>query len=621
MKPFPSRSLLSIVVASALAGVLVLLAVLQFDWVGKVAQAEKEHMEADLDTGIGRFRWDFYTQLLHVCSAFQLGPRELESSSLQPYAERYEDWANASTRPRLVSGLYIWKARNPSGRRLFRLNPATRKFENAAWPAAFETLRFHLGHDPAKFLRHSVVDKWSRRWGLVEQVPALVRGFWTSQPHDSGNAGGTGLEGCAIIMLDMKYMQSALFPLLRERYFRGPRGLMYRVSIISQSSPRAVIYESGPRPVMSTGSPPDAVVDLVPWRPGFLVNPLADQLPAASGLDRANDPLVQYFRRQLANQRAPIVMLAGPKVDWKVVARHRSGSVQAAVMELRDRDLAVSLGVLIILAVSIGLIVVFAQRAQRLAKIQMDFVAGISHELRTPLAVICSAADNLADGVVASGNQIKEYGALVRNEGRHLAEMVEQILGFAAQQVGRPSEDRTMPVEIAEVIDAALVQAGLTLKDSDIKVETRIEAGLPAVLGDAAALIRCLRNLLVNAMKYGGDSRWVRISARSCHSRRRLEIEIVVEDRGIGIDPADLPHIFEPFYRGRSREVAHIRGTGLGLSLAKDIAEAMGGFLSVKSALGRGSSFIVRLPAFTAVESPSVAKESPLAPLRGAGIR
>jgi signal transduction histidine kinase len=611
---------LSIVVASALAGVLILLAVLQFDWVGKVAQAEKDHMEADLDTGIGRFRWDFYTQLLHVCSAFQVDPSALAKNSLQAYAERYEDWTNASTRPRLVAGLYIWKAQNPAGRRLFRLNSADGKFERVAWPPAFENLRLRLKDDPAKFLRHSAVDKWSRRWDLVEQIPALVRGFWGSRPDGSREPPVTSLQGCAIIVLNMTYMKSSLFPLLRERYFHGPRGLVYRVSIISRSNPRPAIYVSGPRPNANAGSPPDAVVDLVPFRPGFLVSSLADQLPAASGVDGVNDPLATDFRRQLANHRAPIVMLAGPEADWQMVVRHRSGSVQAAVMELRRRDLAVSLGVLLVLAVSIALIVVSAQRAQRLAKIQMDFVAGISHELRTPLAVICSAADNLADGVVAAGNQVKEYGALVRDEGRHLAEMVEQILGFASQQASRPPENK-IPVEIAGAIDAALVQSGLTANDPDIEVETRIEPGLPPVIGDAPALIRCLRNLLVNAMKYGGDSRWVRISARSCHSRRRLEVKITVEDRGIGIDPADLPHIFEPFYRGQSREVAHIRGTGLGLSLAKDIAEAMDGCLSVKSAVGKGSCFTLRLPAFTAVESAAVAKESPLAPLEERGSR
>jgi signal transduction histidine kinase len=601
MKPFPNRSLLSIAVASALAAVLVALALLQFDWVNKVAQAEQDRMESDLETAIVRFRWDFYTQLLDVCSAFQVEQADLSKNVLQAYADRYDDWTHASSRPRLVASIYVWKARRGNGDRLFRLNSLSGRFESTGWPAKFETIRSHLKHNPAQVFNHMGPAHSLRRWNLVEQVPALVHAFWDPRQASSGRSGAISPAGYVIIELNLKYMQSSLFPLLRERYFHGRRRLLYRVSIVSQSNPGAVIYQSAPSPQVNAGSPPDAVVELIPMHAGFLESLFPDQLSAAPGVARANDPLASYLRRQLANRRAPVVVLAGSKADWQMVVRHRTGSVHAAVVELRLRDLAVSLGVLLILAVSMALIVVSAQRAQRLARIQMDFVAGISHELRTPLAVICSAAENLADGVVGAGDQVREYGALIRNEGRHLAQMVEQTLGFAAQQVGRPSEDRAA-VGISAVIDEALVQSGLTLKDSTVEVEKQIEPGLPPVMADAPAITRCVQNLLANAVKYGGDNRWVRVCARSVHGRRRPEVEIVIEDKGIGIDPGDLPHIFEPFYRGRSPEVAHVPGTGLGLSLARDIAESMGGLLSVKSEIGKGSVFTLRLPTLTASE-------------------
>jgi len=81
-------------------------------------------------------------------------------------------------------------------------------------------------------------------------------------------------------------------------------------------------------------------------------------------------------------------------------------------------------------------------------------------------------------------------------------------------------------------------------------------------------------------------------------------VRIGVEDRGDGIDPADLPHIFEPFYRGKSAQAAQIHGTGLGLSLARDIAEGMGGHLEASSEPGRGSTFTLELPAAAAVVEP-----------------
>jgi signal transduction histidine kinase len=596
MKPFPGKPSVSILAASALAGILVLLAFLQFEWVNKVAQAERDRMETSLETAIIRFRWDFYTQLLHVCSAFQVEHGDLSKQTLQSYADRYDDWMHASTRPRLVASLYVWKARNPAGHRLFRLDPATAKFEPADWPPEFESLRLPLRRHPARFFHHIGPHQAYRHWNLVEQVPALVRVFRSSRQTPLAGREPASPEGYAIIELNLKYIQTALFPLLAERYFRGPRGLVYRVSIVSRRNPGRVIYQSIPMHGMNSGYPPDAVVDLISVRhPGFMESPFADRMAARSDVNRGNGPLASLARRQVENGVAPLLVLAGQKADWQMVVRHRSGSVQAATVELRHRDLAVSLGVLVILAAGMALIVISAQRAQRLARIQMDFVAGISHELRTPLAVICSAAENLADGVVSAGDQVKEYGSLIRNEGRHLAEMVEQTLGFAAQQAVRHSGEGAL-VDVAAAIDAALIQAGLMIGSSNVQVERRIEPGLPPIMGDAPALIRCLQNLLVNAVKYGGESRWVRVSARAAHARKRPEVQIVVEDKGIGIGPGDLPHIFEPFYRGRSREVAQIRGTGLGLSLARDIAEGMGGVLSIKSQLGKGSSFILRLP-------------------------
>jgi signal transduction histidine kinase len=127
-----------------------------------------------------------------------------------------------------------------------------------------------------------------------------------------------------------------------------------------------------------------------------------------------------------------VVLAAGENRGWILAVKHRLGSLEEAVDSQRRRNLAISFGILILLAGSMAMIMVSTQRAQRLAKLQMDFVAGVSHELRTPLAVIVSAGDNLAEGVVGDAEQVKQYGALVRDEGRRLAAMVEQTLSFAA---------------------------------------------------------------------------------------------------------------------------------------------------------------------------------------------
>jgi signal transduction histidine kinase len=105
-----------------------------------------------------------------------------------------------------------------------------------------------------------------------------------------------------------------------------------------------------------------------------------------------------------------------------------------------------------------------------------------------------------------------------------------------------------------------------------------------------------MQNLISNAIKYDGKDRWARISAQTWAGKQGNEVRITIEDRGIGIAPADIPHIFEPFYRGHEAVAAQIEGSGVGLSLVKQIVEAHGGRITVQSTQGSGSAFTLHLP-------------------------
>jgi signal transduction histidine kinase len=103
--------------------------------------------------------------------------------------------------------------------------------------------------------------------------------------------------------------------------------------------------------------------------------------------------------------------------------------------------------------------------------------------------------------------------------------------------------------------------------------------------------------LITNALKYGSEQKWIGIQTRlTDHGLTGREIQVSISDRGIGIAPEEIRHIFEPFYRSPSVTAAQIHGTGLGLPLAKSIMEAMKGQVTVKSAPGRGSTFTLHLP-------------------------
>jgi signal transduction histidine kinase len=246
--------------------------------------------------------------------------------------------------------------------------------------------------------------------------------------------------------------------------------------------------------------------------------------------------------------------------------------------------------------------------AMKLAKLQMDFVASVSHELRTPLAVICASAQNIADGVVEEKEQLAKYGLVIRHHSNQLTELVNQILLFASTHEGR-NRYVMRPLRVPEIVSAVMMNTRAVAEQAGFAVEEHLGANLPTVNGDFSAVCQCLQNLVVNAVKYGGNQHR-RITIRAFTGPREgdhtEEMRISVEDHGIGIDSAELQQIFEPFYRSPVVAAAQIHGTGLGLPLAKSIAQSMGGRITVVSKVGVGSRFTLHLPLAKVPEAETI---------------
>jgi signal transduction histidine kinase len=123
---------------------------------------------------------------------------------------------------------------------------------------------------------------------------------------------------------------------------------------------------------------------------------------------------------------------------------------------------------------------------------------------------------------------------------------------------------------------------------------------------DAAVLSHLIQNLIQNALKYSGESRWLAVRTATALGKREGEVQLIIEDRGMGIGNEDLPHVFEPFYRGSEAAEAQIHGTGLGLFMVREALTLMGGKISVKSAPGKGSAFTIHFPALPESEVSDV---------------
>jgi len=291
----------------------------------------------------------------------------------------------------------------------------------------------------------------------------------------------------------------------------------------------------------------------------------------------------------------PVFQYSAQENPWMLIITHRTGRLEDVVAKVRRVNLFASGAVFLLLVTSVSLVAMAALSARNFARLQMDFVASISHELRTPLTAIYSAGENLADGIVETKPQLQRYGSIITTQARQLMELVDQILTFASTRNGeRRYYMRSLKVSM--IIELALRNSHAVMEASGFSVDQEIESNLPPVVGDLSAIASCLQNLLVNAVKYSGDSRRIRVSAKLATASGKQEIRISVEDFGTGIDSADLSQIFKPFYRSPRAKSAQIHGTGLGLAVAKEVAEAMRGNLTVKSALGVGSTFTLHLP-------------------------
>jgi signal transduction histidine kinase len=234
--------------------------------------------------------------------------------------------------------------------------------------------------------------------------------------------------------------------------------------------------------------------------------------------------------------------------------------------------------------------------AVQLAKLQMDFVASVSHELRTPITAILSAGENVRDGLVRGQQDLAEQGSIIASQAGQLMELVDQVLQFAATTKGKPWHAQKS-VDVYELLDHNLSSAAGLLREAGFTVEKHVDPELPAVEGDSTVLSQCLQNLIGNAVKYSGNSRWIGLGAHlEMDGDGNYEVQIGVQDRGLGISSIDLPHIFDPFYRSSQVVAAQIHGTGLGLSIARRSAEACGGRLTVISEVGQGSIFTLHLP-------------------------
>ena len=615
------------IVAAVLLGSIALLGTLQYRWLGQVSAAERERMTSNLAGRATGFAQDFDREITRAYATFQIEALHQGANVAAQVSERFERWQATARYPRLVKDVFV-VARGADPTMLQRFDPSTRFLEPAEWPDNLAPIRALVDapnpppNQGSTFVVHSMPRTvWESIPALVIPAPLIV--FSASEATGSQSARGVPLRelklppmSFVIVGLDGDYVSRELLPALAQQHFRGAgESIDYEIAVV-RTHDSSRVYSSRSHFAPDAKASSDAAADLFQVRPqdfGGLVSevrrftsfvttrtlPLDDRKTVEGRVAIRDAPFSITWQHAGSEKRAVetgLAAAAGARLaasgpQWRLVVRHPAGSLETAVGQARRRNLLVSSGILAILGVSIGFLVLTTRRAQALARQQMEFVAAVSHELRTPLAVIRSAADNLADGVVHEDPQVMKYGALVRGEGRRLSEMVEQILELAGIHSGQRGFSLA-PVAVLPLLRDVIGASSTLVEEAGLEVEYDVPDALPPVLGDEQALRRVFQNLVGNAIKYGASGGWIGVRARSAGR----EVLVSVADRGIGIEPAEQARIFEPFYRAPAAINAQIQGAGLGLSLVQRIVEAHGGRITVRSAPASGSEFVVHLP-------------------------
>jgi len=571
-----SRALASWATVGLLAVLCLVLAGLQYVWIGDISRAERARLQEGLQSSVQRLAQDFNGEIATVIAAIRPPPEAFQKAEREEaYATHWMRWRETAAQAGLFKrvGLAV-----PAGEsvKLLLFDEGRETFTPADWPQNWIGMRDGL----ERRLRE-------RRGGPMFGGTASL----LELPRFERRADGQGppVEADWILLeLDMDFARNTYLPALLARHIGT--GIPIHARVVNRMDHEQLIFEWGG----ASSTPPDAKaeasVSLLDFNPFDAGRRGGGRMKKGGGINRFD------FKASGKGMTPP------PAPDfnrgrWQLNVHYAEGTLDSIVARIRWRNLGISAAILALMLATAVLLVRFSREQQQLAELQMNFVAGVSHELRTPLTVIRTAAYNLRGRVAANPAQVERYGTLIQDESEKLTALVEQVLRFSSARAGHAVGERA-PVAVEGVIDEALHSRRLDAAGARIVVEKNLEEGLPLVMADELALKHAIQNLLDNAVKYGTEnSDWIGVTARKVTDSKGDAVEVRIADRGPGIPAEEQANIFNAFFRGRRAQQDQIHGTGLGLNLVKKIVEAHEGVIRVESEPGRGTAFIMRIPA------------------------
>ena len=595
-KKYPKILLLAVV----LLGSLPLLAVLQYNWLSQLSQADYVRMQSNIERVAQRFSQDVDQELIGAHVAFVGSRAPARAVLADELVELFNRWEALSPYAAIVNSIYLVEKSDSGAPALYRFDKATGHLTQANWPAAVVNW---ITQQPL-YQAHRLPQAESQTNEWISPIPfSGTTGL--IQPGNLPPIGWpTGMMASEtfnqlLLGFDTSYIFDQMIPALAAKYFPETADTAYDLLITKHRAPNAILYRSDATLTTSSFEVEDFSMNIgMPDQPQIM-HTFSQLLGAQSPI--TPETMMAFFRKGFQYSRLtaggpPAGMGGGsagfmPVRTWQLYIKHKAGPLDQIVAQTRNRNLWISFAVLLILGLSIAIIIIYTRRMQMLADQQMAFVAGVSHELRTPLAVVHAAGENLQDGLITDMAETQDYGKLIVDESRSLLNTIEQVLAYAGISFGLGPPPDT-EVYVNTLIHQILDENREALRSFELQLQ--LDEDLPPVRGDREALHTVLQNLVQNALKYTNGKKWIAIHSQPADTHEKA-VEVVIQDRGIGIDLAEQANIFEPFYRTADVRKTQIRGNGLGLSIARQILHVHGGDISVTSTPNNGSAFCVTL--------------------------
>ena len=585
----------SLWITLALVPLLILLALFQFRWIGEMGERERYRLVQGLYTTANRLSTALQDEVAVLPLVFGVGADEVSDSfknnDWTDFKHRWDIWKAYSMESSIVEGLYLFK------------RPQTQGVPSTLWQ--WDGQAFIPKKDSTfSELLTTIINTYPMEFGFFDGGKSPAEGELFLVPLPLGQGRDYFWLG---IKLNREAFAQKLLPVLAGQLLFGKSDYYFRVVDRKRGT---TLYTSSSAIDERWFNHPDFQYPLL--KTELSQEPYKTETAPLKGT--STEPIITLLRsrrdslmaqgdpdRRIESYLTPYSVRNRDRLEgalWVLEAVHRSGSLTAVVRLTTIRNMIISSAILLLLALVLVILAVAVRRTQELSERQGEFIASVTHELKTPIAVIYSAANNLASGIIKGSERTVQYGRTIEGESKRLTKLIDRLLLYA--RLGDTQRPSFESLNLGDLVTEVVESYRKDLEAANFAVEVSIKQDI-WILGDKSALEMALGNLVSNGLKHAAQGKYLALRLDTELRRHRswnktFWAVLTVQDHGKPVPRRERRLIFEPFYRGEEARKSQRRGSGLGLNVVRRIVQIHGGTVQYRAQGESGSLFILTFP-------------------------